>query len=104
MVLHLNFAIVNSKGDIEENFRNYINGEVDRFSEKYHDDCKILKRPIKINENNHIESIADMLWSVSRRGVEKQIYLIVDEYDSFVNRQLLEVVVYRQYGWWSTAT
>ena len=38
MVLHLNFASVNRKGDIEENFQTYINGEVKGFSKKYHDD------------------------------------------------------------------
>ena len=42
-----------------------------------------------INTQNHLNSIEN-LFDVVRRAKEK-VYLIVDEYDSFANRLLLEI-------------
>jgi len=48
-----------------------------------------LKEEIVINTQNHLNSIEN-LFDVVRRAKEK-VYLIVDEYDSFANRLLLEI-------------
>ena len=56
------------------------------FSDRYRE---ILKKDIVINSQNHVNSLEN-LFSVVRIANEK-VYLIVDEYDSFANRLLLEV-------------
>jgi len=83
LVLTLSFNDVASTGNVEVNFRNYINLKISIFSDKYR---AILKEEIKINE---LISMGNLFWVVQKANEE--IHLIVDEYDSFANRLLFEV-------------
>jgi hypothetical protein len=73
---------------VEANFRNYINKEVALFSEKYHNAGQ-LKRPVVIDPINALSSLERLFDLVELS--HQQIYLIVDEADSFAHRLLLSV-------------
>jgi hypothetical protein len=88
LVLRLVFSKVAPDKDVERNFRDYINGAVLDFSEKYVD-VGLLNGPISVNPENHLYSLDRLFSKVKNSG--HQIYLIVDECDSFVNRLLLSV-------------
>ncbi len=88
LVLSFCFSQVSSDGDVEANFRQHINNTVDAFSEKYFK-AGLLERPIVIDPDNAHSSLESLFSLVELSG--QQIYLIVDECDSFVNRLLLSV-------------
>ena len=88
LVLRLSFSGVAPDKDVERNFRNYINGAVLDFSKKYVK-AGLLDDPISVNPENHLYSLDRLFSKVKNSG--HQIYLIVDECDSFVNRLLLSV-------------
>jgi hypothetical protein len=88
LVLSFCFSNVSPDGDVEANFRDHVNNAVSAFSEKYHD-AGLLKRPVVIQPNNALSSLERLFDLVELSG--QQIYLIVDECDSFANRLLLSV-------------
>jgi hypothetical protein len=87
MVLFLSFNEV-SDTNIEQRFNNYINSAIMGFSRRYHD-ASLLEDPIDINPSNAMDSFHSMLNAVDQS--KHKLYLIVDEYDSFVNRLLLNI-------------
>jgi len=88
LVLRLSFSNVAPDQDIEKNFRDCINGAVQSFSKKYVK-AGLLDGPIDVDRENHLYSLNQLFSEVKISG--RQIYLIVDECDSFVNRLLLSV-------------
>ena len=88
LVLRLSFSDVASDEDIERTFRNCINGAVLDFSNKSVK-AGLLDGPINVNPENHLYSLNRLFSKVELSG--RQIYLIVDEYDSFITRLLLSV-------------
>lgn len=86
LVLYLSLNSVGTGKDVETRFRNYINNKISSFSKKYKE---ILKEQIPIDPMDHLSSFQRLLGAVEQSGHE--IYLIVDEYDSFANRLLLDI-------------
>eukprot|EP01035_Chromulina_nebulosa_P036048 gene36048-48507_t len=85
LVLFLSFSNVDTTGDLRENFRDHINARILDFSKRYK---MFLKEDIEISQN-HIRSMENLFSAVEM--AKEKLYLIVDEYDSFANRLLLEV-------------
>jgi len=87
MVLSLSF---NEVGDnhVEKSFNNNINSAIMAFS-KYYNKAGLLEVPIEINPSDAMDSFKMMLGAVKQSKYE--LYLIVDEYDSFANRLLLNI-------------
>ena len=88
LVLSLSFSAVSPEGDVKMNFRKNINAAARIFSTKYHD-AGLLKRPVEIDPEDELVTLMNLFGVVKLSG--KQIYLIVDECDAFVNRLLLRV-------------
>ena len=88
LVLRLSFSDVAPDEDIKRNFRNCINGAVLDFSEKYVE-AGMLNGPIDVDREDCLYSLDRLFAKV--KGSGRQIYLIVDECDAFVNRLLLSV-------------
>lgn len=88
LVLRLSFSGVSSDGDVEKNFRKNVNNSVQDFSEKYYD-AGLLKRSVEIDPEDCMSTL-QRLFSVVKLS-RRQIYLIVDECDAFVNRLLLSI-------------
>jgi hypothetical protein len=88
LVLRLSFSGVSPEGDVMKNFRKNINNAVLYFSEKYHG-AGLLKRPVEIDPEDCLSTLQRLFSVVRLSG--RQIYLIVDECDAFVNRLLLSV-------------
>ena len=88
LVLRLSFSDVAPDQDIEKNFRDCINGAVQSFSKKYVK-AGLLDGPIDVDRENHLYSLDQLFSEV--KGSGREIYLIVDECDAFVNRLLLGV-------------
>ena len=87
LILRLDFSAV-SPNDVDNDFRTYVNSRVAKFSEKYVK-SKHLDKPIDINEQNHVLSLLRLLDVVELSG--QRLYLMVDEYDSFMNQMLIKV-------------
>jgi hypothetical protein len=79
---------VSTDGDVRASFRDTINRAAKLFSEKYLD-AGLLKWPVEISPTNELVTLRRLFDLVRLSG--QQIYLIVDECDSFVNRLLLSV-------------
>ena len=88
LVLFLSFSEVAPDKDIKRNFRNCINGAVLDFSKKYVK-AGLLDNPIDIDREDCLYSLKRLFSEV--KNSRRQIYLIVDECDSFFNRLLLSV-------------
>ncbi|KAJ1400252.1 hypothetical protein B484DRAFT_471205 [Ochromonadaceae sp. CCMP2298] len=88
LVLRLAFSRVSSDGDVQANFRTSINRAVRNFSKKYYK-AKLLDDPIDVNPEDAPDSLQSLFDEV--RTSRKQIYLIVDECDSFVSRLMFSV-------------
>ena len=86
LVLRLSFSGVAPDKDVERNFRNYVNDAVLDFSKKYVK-AGLLDDPIDVDREDCLYSLKRLFSEVQISG--RQIYLIVDECDSFVNRLLL---------------
>ncbi|RYZ77985.1 MAG: hypothetical protein EOP04_30540, partial [Proteobacteria bacterium] len=83
----LNFSEV-SPDDATKSFHDYINDKVLEFSDRY---CEFghLKKPIDINPSNCFSSLTRLFDTV--KSSKQQVYLIVDEYDSFANAAMLNI-------------
>ena len=88
LVLRLSFSGVSDDGDVKVNFRKNINTAVKMFSRKYYK-AKMLAELIEIDDDNELNTLQDLFGVVKLSG--RQIYLIVDECDAFVNRLLLSI-------------
>ncbi|RYH10257.1 hypothetical protein EON65_39535 [archaeon] len=87
LVLPLSFSRV-SPDDATKSFNDYINAMVRDFSKRY---CKSghLEESIDINPSNCFDSLTNLFTTVKRS--KQQVYLIVDEYDSFANAAMLNI-------------
>ncbi|RYE55396.1 MAG: hypothetical protein EOP48_10330, partial [Sphingobacteriales bacterium] len=87
LVLPLSFSEV-SPDDATKSFQNYINSKVLEFSKRY---CKSkhLEEPIDINPSDCFDSLTRLFTTV--KSSKQQVYLIVDEYDSFANATMLNI-------------
>jgi hypothetical protein len=88
LVLRLSFSGVSPEGDVMKNFRKCINNSVQKFSEKYHD-AGLLDELVDIDAEDCLSSMQRLFDAVELSG--REMYLIVDECDAFVNRLLLSV-------------
>lgn len=88
LVLRLNFSGLSPDGDVKVKFRDNVNSAAQNFSKKYHE-AGLLKRLVEINPTNAMDTLQD-LFDVVKRSC-RQIYLIVEGCDAFVNRMLLRV-------------
>ena len=86
LILYFSFSNVDTAGSLRDNFRDHVNRRIEDFSKRYKD---ILKEDIEINYHNHVDSMEQLFDVVGR--ADEEVYLIVDEYDSFANRLLLEI-------------
>jgi len=84
-VFDLDFSEVSAQNDVEANFRDYINTVVRDFSLRY---ASIIGN-VDFCPEDHLASMGSMFRAVKLAG--RQVYLIVDEYDSFASRMLLQV-------------
>ncbi|MEM7531931.1 MAG: AAA family ATPase [Chloroflexota bacterium] len=87
MVMRWDFSKVPVSGSIEaiqKALNEYLNNNMIAFGEKYE---KVLKRPIRISENNAFISFDSLVSSVNQSGYK--LYLFIDEYDNFANEVLM---------------
>jgi hypothetical protein len=87
LVLSLSFSEVNVN-DVEGSFHDVINDSVADFSKRYFKSGH-LEESIVVNPTNCFSSLSRLFTAVKRSG--KQVYLIVDEYDSFANRAMITI-------------
>ena len=85
LILYLSLAVVPATGDIEQSFRKYIIEKAEGFCDKYQD----ILGAVDINMQDHLSTMRKLFSAVIK--ARKQVFLIVDEYDSFVNQLLLQV-------------
>ena len=80
-ILKFDFSAVSTKGDIDDNFSHYCNVRIDDFIKTYNFDIEIdLNTPAHRNLN--------LLFTKLKR--EKiPIYVMIDEYDNFINNLLM---------------
>ena len=88
LVLKMDFSSVTPDGNVEINFCDYINTECRAFSNKY-SDAGLLKRPVIINPTNSLDTLNSLFRVVE--SSDQEVYLIVDECDSFVNKLILRI-------------
>jgi hypothetical protein len=85
LILHLSLSKIPATADVEKSFRKYINNSIKNFTKKYSN----LIDTCEIDFDDHLTSLQNLFDVVADAG--KQIFLIVDEYDSFVNQLILRV-------------
>lgn len=83
MVMFFSFNEVSSDGDLYSNFHFYVNDIVSDFAEKYN-----IKN-VAIDPNNAASSLSSLFRRVKMQDGE--IYIIVDEMDSFINTILVNI-------------
>ena len=83
MIMHFRFNEVSSSENVHKSFNNYVNSVIKHFIKKYN------IKDIEITPNNAMHSLTRLLLAVKRQNGE--IYLIVDEVDSFMNYMLLDI-------------
>jgi len=80
-ILKFDFSAVSTKGDIDDNFSYYCNIRIDDFIEAYNLDIKIdLNTPAHKNLN---------LLLVKLKRLNIPLYVMIDEYDNFINNLLM---------------
>ena len=80
-ILKFDFSAVSTKGDIDDNFSHYCNVRIDDFIKTYNFDIDIdLDNPAHRNLNL-------ILVKLKRKNIP--IYVMIDEYDNFINNLLM---------------
>ena len=88
LVLYLSFSCVSPDGDVEMNFKKYINTRLKGFILSNSRYLGLNPNDI-VDSEDHLNSLTMFFQAVNSVGEE--VFLIVDEYDSFANRLLLQV-------------
>jgi hypothetical protein len=84
-ILSFSFNDVSPTGDLRRNFCDYINTVVADFIKKYPE----VGKEVAVNPDNHLATLVSLFGAIRR--ARQSIYVIVDEYDSFANRLLLDI-------------
>ena len=82
-ILKFDFSAVSTIGDIEENFSNYCNIQIDKFVENY-------KFKFELDYSLPAYTNMSILFKyLSQTYPDIQIYILIDEYDNFINNLLM---------------
>jgi len=82
-IIKFDFSAVSTKGDVDENFSEYCNRKIQSFLDTYDLDYEIDKiKPAHLNLNNLFEDL-------KQTHPDLKIYIIIDEYDNFINNILM---------------
>ena len=82
-ILKFDFSVVSTIGNIDDNFSDYCNRKVQKFLDTYKFDIKIDKgKPAYAN-------LDFMFQELSKTNPNIKIYILIDEYDNFINNLLM---------------
>jgi hypothetical protein len=84
-ILFFNFNGVSPTGDLRRNFCGYINTVVAGFIRKYPE----VGKGVAVNPDNHLATLVSLFGAIRR--AQQSLYVIIDGYDSFANRLLLDI-------------
>ena len=83
-VLKFDFSAVSTMGDVDNNFSNYCNREIDLFLNNYN-----IKIDVDI-QNLPAHEVLDIVFKqMSKKYKDIKVYIIIDEYDNFMNNILV---------------
>ncbi len=82
-ILKFDFSAVSTVGEVDENFSDYCNSELNRFIKKYKLDFTIDKT---LSAHSNLRQLFDY---ISGRPEELKVYVMIDEYDNFINNLLV---------------
>lgn len=80
-ILKFDFSAISTKGDIDKNFSDYCNVELEGFLNKYKFDLEI-DRAKPIHQN--LQALFNYL-----NSLDVNLYVMIDEYDNFINNILM---------------
>jgi Predicted AAA-ATPase len=86
LILDLDFSEVSAYGDVAASFRDNINHKVATFAKLYKTQ---LTEQIIVNPSDCLHSLCELFTAVELS--KQKVYVIVDEYDSFVNNLLWRI-------------
>ena len=82
-VLKFDFSAISTKGDVDKNFSEYCNRRIQKFIDTYNFN-------ISINHSKAAHSnLLFVLEELSKTHKDIQIYILIDEYDNFINELLV---------------
>jgi len=82
-VIKFDFSAVSTKGDVDENFSKYCNRKIQKFLDTYDFNIKIdTKEPAHSN-------LDFVLQELKQTNPNIKIYILIDEYDNFINDLLV---------------
>ena len=81
-VIKFDFSAVSTLGDVNENFNNYCNRKVEKFINTY-------KLNLQIDYTKSIIDNLDILLNFIDQNENIKLYILIDEYDNFVNNLLV---------------